>query len=118
QCVWFDRGVEPGRLLLVAHHLVVDGVSWRIIGADLAAAARGERPAPAGTPFRAWSLGLREVAVARRADLDYWRAVTAGPAPRASEPPWGTAGSQRRVSVALDAARTAALLTVVPETFR
>jgi amino acid adenylation domain-containing protein/non-ribosomal peptide synthase protein (TIGR01720 family) len=118
QCVWLDRGVEPGRLLLVAHHLVVDGVSWRIIGADLAAAARGERPAPAGTPFRAWSLGLREAAVARRAELDYWRAVVAGAAPRALEPSLGTAGSLRRVSVEVDAARTAALLTVVPETFR
>ncbi|MEE1742852.1 phosphopantetheine-binding protein, partial [Streptomyces sp. JV184] len=39
QFVWFDAGPSvPGRLLLVLHHLVVDGVSWRILLPDLAAA--------------------------------------------------------------------------------
>ena len=33
--VWFDAGDAPGRLLLVLHHLVVDGVSWRILLPDL-----------------------------------------------------------------------------------
>ncbi|OBP16549.1 hypothetical protein A5320_03900 [Rheinheimera sp. SA_1] len=34
--IFFDYGPEQeGRLLLIAHHLVVDGVSWRIIAADL-----------------------------------------------------------------------------------
>ncbi|MYU18708.1 hypothetical protein GTZ78_50500, partial [Streptomyces sp. SID8361] len=32
RAVWLDNGADtPGRLLLVAHHLVVDGVSWRIL---------------------------------------------------------------------------------------
>jgi aspartate racemase len=32
QAVWFDAGdAKPGRLLVVVHHLVVDGVSWRIL---------------------------------------------------------------------------------------
>jgi hypothetical protein len=36
---WFDRGPgRAGRLALVAHHLVVDGVSWRVMIADLEAA--------------------------------------------------------------------------------
>src|SRR4029077_15054853 len=39
QAVWFDAGSEqPGRLLLTIHHLSVDGVSWRILVPDLAAA--------------------------------------------------------------------------------
>ena len=47
QAVWFDAGgMRPGRLLLMIHHLAVDGVSWRILVPDLAAAwaalARGE----------------------------------------------------------------------------
>ena len=37
QAVWFT-GTSEGRLLLVIHHLVVDGVSWRILVPDLAAA--------------------------------------------------------------------------------
>src|SRR5207237_72794 len=49
QAVWFDAGEQrTGRLLLTIHHLAVDGVSWRILVPDLAAAwaaiARGEAP--------------------------------------------------------------------------
>ena len=47
QAVWFDAGAQrTGRLLLTIHHLAVDGVSWRILVPDLAAAwaaiARGD----------------------------------------------------------------------------
>ena len=50
QAVWFDAGRETsGRLLLVIHHLAVDGVSWRILLPDLqaawTAAVRGAAPA-------------------------------------------------------------------------
>ncbi|MEK8173683.1 condensation domain-containing protein [Streptomyces sp. M19] len=37
RAVWFDFGRDrPGRLLLCLHHLIVDGVSWRVLLADLA----------------------------------------------------------------------------------
>ena len=43
QAVWFDAGGEDtGRLLLVIHHLAVDGVSWRILLPDLKAAWYGD----------------------------------------------------------------------------
>ena len=58
QAVWFDAGAEQaGRLLLTIHHLAVDGVSWRILVPDLAAAfeaiAAGRRPSwsPAAPRF-------------------------------------------------------------------
>ena len=39
QAVWFDAGpARAGRLWLTIHHLAVDGVSWRILVPDLAAA--------------------------------------------------------------------------------
>ena len=41
------RGDEPERLLLVAHHLVVDGVSWRILLEDLETAYGQARRRPA-----------------------------------------------------------------------
>ncbi|SDM35475.1 amino acid adenylation domain-containing protein [Lentzea albidocapillata subsp. violacea] len=44
------------RLLLVAHHLVVDGVSWRIIIGDLQAAITGEELAPVPVSFRRWAV--------------------------------------------------------------
>src|SRR5262249_39010913 len=56
QAVWFDAGEErAGRLLLMIHHLAVDGVSWRILVPDLTAAweaiAEGRPPLlpPRGT---------------------------------------------------------------------
>jgi amino acid adenylation domain-containing protein/non-ribosomal peptide synthase protein (TIGR01720 family) len=42
QALWFDVGAgQSGRLMLVIHHLAVDGVSWRVLAADLAAAWEG-----------------------------------------------------------------------------
>ncbi|WP_229822959.1 condensation domain-containing protein, partial [Streptomyces netropsis] len=84
QAVWFDAGEgTTGRLLLMAHHLVVDGVSWRILLPDFAtahAAAEAGRRADfgrAGTSFRAWAQGLVEAASseARVAELDVWTSM-------------------------------------------
>ena len=62
QAVWFDAGpARAGRLWLAIHHLAVDGVSWRILVPDLAAAwqaiAAGQAVAlpPRGTSFRGWA---------------------------------------------------------------
>ncbi|MFE3502639.1 amino acid adenylation domain-containing protein [Kitasatospora sp. NPDC059160] len=83
----FDLGGARGRLLLVVvHHLVVDGVSWRILLEDLgtayaALAAGREVLLPAKTTsFRAWSRRLTEYALSPAAtdELAYW---TAAPPP-------------------------------------
>jgi non-ribosomal peptide synthase protein (TIGR01720 family) len=53
------------RLLLVAHHLVIDGVSWRIVLEDLATAYLHSAPLPAKTTaFTNWSRSLRDPAIA------------------------------------------------------
>ncbi|MEV6243393.1 amino acid adenylation domain-containing protein [Lentzea sp. NPDC051838] len=52
------------RLLLVAHHLVVDGVSWRIIIGDLRAAVAGERLDLVPVSFRRWAAGQGQRPVA------------------------------------------------------
>ena len=69
QAVWFDAGpAQAGRLLLTIHHLSVDGVSWRILVPDLAAAwhaiANGAGAGAAVArqfvpPFRAAACGAR-----------------------------------------------------------
>ncbi|MGE8131956.1 condensation domain-containing protein, partial [Methylobacterium sp. NPDC080182] len=46
------------RLLLVAHHLVVDAMSWRILIQDLAAALAGRPLAPPPTSFPGWARSL------------------------------------------------------------
>lgn len=68
------------QLLIVAHHLVTDGVSWRILIPDLALACAqvqtGVDPslAPVGTSMRRWAHGLVDAAREpdRVAEIDYW----------------------------------------------
>src|SRR5262249_55865795 len=62
QLVWFDAGPRAaGRLIVVLQHLVVDGVSWRILLPDLAAAwrqvrdGRTPRLAEVATSARRWA---------------------------------------------------------------
>ncbi|MFF5447667.1 amino acid adenylation domain-containing protein [Streptomyces sp. NPDC012888] len=125
QAVW-----EPGpagargRLVLVVHHLVVDGVSWRILCDDLDAAWRGAEPQPEGTSLRAWSLLLRDYARSAPAvaQLDVWRSALdgGGRGPEladALDPARDTAGSVARHTVTVDARETGALLTSVPAAF-
>jgi non-ribosomal peptide synthase protein (TIGR01720 family) len=127
RAVWFDAGPgEAGRLLLAAHHLVVDGVSWRVLLPDLAAAdaalAVGAEPEldPVPVPFRHWALTLAEQAAgaAREAELADWEAVVAGAVPllatRPLDPDRDLAVSMRRTQVAVPADVTAELLTSLP----
>ncbi|WP_433047028.1 amino acid adenylation domain-containing protein [Dactylosporangium sp. CS-033363] len=117
QAVWFDRGAEPGRLLLVAHHLVVDGVSWRIIAEDLATAATGANPAPEDTPFRVWAEKLLAVVPSV-----LWQETLAGPAVRLGgvplDPARDTAATLRTVTVTVEPSLAGPLLSSVPTTFR
>nr|UNQ78295.1 non-ribosomal peptide synthetase [Microbispora sp.] len=87
QVVWFDGGVGcQGRLLVVVHHLAVDGVSWRVLVPDLVAAwgavAEGGVPvlAPVGTSVRGWAGALvREAGRAgREAEVELWSGVLEG----------------------------------------
>ena len=116
------------RLLLTAHHLVVDGVSWRILLEDLETgyeqACRGEAVdlGAATNSLRDWARRLAEHAETGRLDheIDYWTTVgTSGEA----ELPVDRDGinsvrSQKQVRVELDADTTTALLREVPDVYR
>jgi amino acid adenylation domain-containing protein/non-ribosomal peptide synthase protein (TIGR01720 family) len=66
-------------LILIAHHLVMDVASWRILLADLdscyAAAMCGEpMPAPPmTTSYRRWNEALRDTAPARAGERQFWQ---------------------------------------------
>lgn len=71
---------QPNRLLIIIHHLAVDGVSWRILLEDLITAYQqlswGETiqlPAKT-TSFKDWAVRLTEYAQSQTAiaELDYW----------------------------------------------
>ncbi len=131
QFVWFaPAGGGAGRLLVVLHHLVVDGVSWRILLPDLATAweqvtaGRTPRPAPAGTSVRRWTHALADEArrPAREAELAHWRAVLDHPdvplGDRPVDPAVDTMGTVERVRAVLPADVTDTLLTALPAAFR
>lgn len=75
----------PDRLVLVIHHLAVDGVSWRVLLQDLpqahrdAAAGRAPALRAEATPWRAHALALAERGESGtyRGELEHWRATLA-----------------------------------------
>ncbi|GGW10051.1 hypothetical protein GCM10010230_60490 [Streptomyces narbonensis] len=129
--VWFQAAAGgPGRLLVVAHHLVVDGVSWRVLLPDLAEAWRqvqeGRTPAlpQVGTSLRRWMHALADEASrpGRVAEVSSWRDLLAAPvAPvgsRPLDPARDITSTTETVRVELPADLTDAILTSVPTAFR
>ncbi|HYG62439.1 MAG TPA: condensation domain-containing protein, partial [Thermoanaerobaculia bacterium] len=126
----FALGEEGQRLLLVLHHLIVDGVSWRILLGDLETAYRslaaGASPAlpPVATPFARWAAKLAEHAgsAAAKEELPYWLApARAAVLPLPVDLPGGAAddtlGSAGSVIAELDPEATRALLQDVPKAY-
>ncbi|WP_156407674.1 condensation domain-containing protein, partial [Achromobacter sp. Root83] len=127
KALWFQMGKgRAGKLLLVAHHLVVDGVSWRILLEDLQAVYRqlrdGKAPelAPVATAWRDWKAALSRHARTLIPELPYWRALVDRDEPslpgRAGAP--NREGEARTVSLTLDEDRTEQLLVDVPQAYR
>ncbi|HZU47120.1 MAG TPA: condensation domain-containing protein, partial [Mycobacterium sp.] len=123
------RGVwvpSAGQLVLMIHHLAVDGVSWRILLEDLNVAWTQHQagqpillPAP-GTSFARWAALLEQYArrpeVMRQAGL--WRQVLAAPpALPALRPEADTYASAGHWSAQLDVETTRMLLGEVPAAF-
>ncbi|MFE7617371.1 amino acid adenylation domain-containing protein, partial [Streptomyces sp. NPDC057496] len=89
RAAWLDRGPDrSGLLVLVAHHLCVDGVSWRILLDDIRHAWDGMSTAPAaptslpaeGTSLREWATRVAALAAgpAVTGRLPHWRETLAG----------------------------------------
>ncbi|WP_206794715.1 non-ribosomal peptide synthetase [Amycolatopsis sp. MtRt-6] len=118
RAVWFDAGpAERGRLLLVVHHLAVDGVSWRILLEDLATAWTAVRAAavpvlePVGTSVRQWARLLTARLPEVTADRERWAEVTRDVRPwlgRPLDPARDTAATLRRLRLDLPASTLAA----------
>ncbi|MDX2600462.1 amino acid adenylation domain-containing protein [Streptomyces caniscabiei] len=130
RAVWFDAGDAPGRLLLMGHHLVVDGVSWRVLLPDLAAAwqdVSAGRPAgllPVETSFARWSRLLTELAQRpeQEAELPVWEGILADgaaslPLARDRDSDRDTSATRREVVLRLPAEHTGPLLSGVPAAF-
>ena len=131
---YFDLGSERrGRLLIVVHHLAVDGISWRLLLEDLETAyhqlAAGKAvQLPAKTKsYKAWAERLRDLTVVEslRNQLWYWKAVT--DPQRVAEAvellpinvgsSKSTESSASTIVISLTADQTRALLQVVPTAY-
>ncbi|MFD4315427.1 amino acid adenylation domain-containing protein [Streptomyces sp. NPDC058548] len=130
RAVLFSGAPEPDRLFITAHHLVVDGVTWRVLLSDLELAhGQAARGLPVSLPekstgFRDWSRRLTEAAGSGRFDSErpYWQAVEAAsaacpPLPVECTAP-DTLAHARTVEAGLDAELTRALLRDVPVAYR
>ncbi|QLE41852.1 amino acid adenylation domain-containing protein [Nostoc sp. C052] len=130
QVAFFWLGIDKkARLLVIIHHLVVDGVSWRILLEDLQTAyqqlSQGntiELPAKT-TSFKDWARQLTEYAQSEvlKSELDYWLsasydAVDSIPVDYAQG--INTTASARTISVSLDEAETLSLLQDVPKAYK
>ncbi|PNB72966.1 non-ribosomal peptide synthetase [Pseudomonas sp. GW456-E7] len=117
------------RLFIAIHHLVVDGVSWRVLLDDLQTVyrqldAQQSVRLPAKTSaFKDWAARLQAYAGSEslREELGWWQAQLAGPsADLPCDHPQG--GRQNRhaqtVSVRLDSERTRQLLQQAPSAYR
>ncbi|WP_157118354.1 non-ribosomal peptide synthetase, partial [Mycobacterium sherrisii] len=114
------------QLVLIVHHLAVDGVSWRILLEDINLAWAQHRSGhevalPAtGTSFARWATRLDDWACRPEvtAHTEAWRQVAATPvsltAPNPELDTYGTAG---RLSATLDTEITRRLLGEVPAAF-
>ncbi|MFB9905583.1 amino acid adenylation domain-containing protein [Allokutzneria oryzae] len=120
RAVWFDAGDAPGRLLLMVHHIVVDGVSWRIMLPDLARAYAGKSLLWGGSaPYRQWveELTGRANDPALLDQLTDWCAVLDAPVRPWSQPldpARDTIGTSETLTITLPADVTRALLTEAP----
>jgi non-ribosomal peptide synthase protein (TIGR01720 family) len=130
--VYLDLGKQrAGRLLIVAHHLVMDAISWRILLEDLSTAYEqssggAEIALPAKTTsFKTYAEYLSEYAQTEsiRVELDYWLAVGKQQIKRlprdfAESNEANTESTARTMRVALGAEETRALLHEVPQAYR
>ncbi|CCD96147.1 putative Non-ribosomal peptide synthase:Amino acid adenylation (modular protein) [Bradyrhizobium sp. ORS 375] len=116
------------RLLVVIHHLAVDGVSWRILLEDIAAAceqvATGAAAVslPKSDTSRSWAERLRAYATSERlvAELPFWLAASQGNDLPCDVDHGGAdlEADAEDVVLDLDAALTGQLIEVAPAAYR
>jgi amino acid adenylation domain-containing protein/non-ribosomal peptide synthase protein (TIGR01720 family) len=128
--VYFELGEgRADRLMLVVHHLLMDGVSWRILLEDLLSVyqqleMRGQAVLPMKTSaFRDWAAAVQSFAKDERIleELSYWQElaeVDVAALPVDYQDGRNTEGSAHDLSVALSEEETQTLLKEIPVVYR
>ena len=114
------------RVLLAIHHLVVDGVSWRILLGDLQTAYQQiQNKQAVNLPLKSssyldWSAALASYPQDNEAELSYWQELSDVPCalPIDSLVAVGQFSEQKDISLSLSKEDTTALLTQAPAAYR
>ncbi|WP_213289371.1 non-ribosomal peptide synthetase [Bradyrhizobium sp. sGM-13] len=128
RAVAMDLADGSQRLLIVIHHLVVDGVSWRVLLEDLASAYDHlKRDAvvtlpPKSESYASWGERLRSYATTRELadELPFWLDCAAGPSLPCDDDRGGVdrVGDGEEVSLVFDTDVTSRLLQEAPSAYR
>ena len=128
--VYFDLGPDSShRLLIVVHHLAMDGISWRVLLEDLQVAymqaMHGQTVSlpPKTTSFQGWAEQLAGYARSEpiQSELGYWLEVANTPVPSLPldfTQPANTEATEASTGAGLTAEETRALLQDVPRVYR
>jgi non-ribosomal peptide synthase protein (TIGR01720 family) len=130
QVLWFNQAeTRESQILLIFHHLVVDGVSWRILVPDfmiaLEGAVSGILPAfgSRGASFRRWSEALHADAntLRREQELPVWKEILSNSEPllpdRNPDPRQDTIATSQGLTLRLSSDITSSLLASVTTVF-
>ncbi|MCK4260751.1 MAG: amino acid adenylation domain-containing protein, partial [Halanaerobiales bacterium] len=118
KAVVFDLGKKGKRLFISIHHLVIDGVSWRILLEDLQnlynSNLQVELPLKT-TSFKEWSEQLRQYVKTEELDVSYWKKIDQSTLKSLIdvEIKENYLGDQQRVFFELDEVQTGKLLTQI-----
>lgn len=78
-CAGVIQGHSDGkaRLFITIHHLVIDGVSWRILLQELYQLYQGAELSPVSNPFKKWQSAMMNYAKYEDtlSHIDYWKKV-------------------------------------------
>ncbi|MER2513276.1 MAG: non-ribosomal peptide synthase/polyketide synthase [Nitrosomonas ureae] len=121
-----DMADHTQRLLLVIHHLVIDGVSWRILMEDLETAytqaLRGETTLlPENTSdYSIWTQRLQQYAHNHATEFAHWQNLANTSADLPCDFPQGSKRMQcyQKITVNLNQEQTQALLKDAPAAYR
>ena len=129
KCIYFYLGENiPGRLLIIAHHLIIDGISWRILTEDIQTIygqlKKGlEATLPAKTTsFKYWSERLKSLADSESLieEEKYWKNLSLIQNMKENNGSNNLENTEKTVSSVsklLDKKLTKTLLTEVPEKY-
>lgn len=124
----FDLGQNQRKLFITAHHLIIDGVSWRILLEDLALSYQQLRAQgtanlqPKTTSFQQWADLLSDFSLSEdlQKEVDYWAGILAERVPLedAKNDHLGTIADTQKRKVQLNPEETTALLVSANEAYK